>query len=288
MPSQGAEYHRQVDIDIETFKKLSTLQKTNYILKHLLEIIVENSPAFDSQTLKTTLDIEAILDAISKNDIQTLRHANSQELLSILKQLFLLKPNNALGWAPLHLSENSIKAISSLQRSKIHDKEVNVDDIIKKLIKNDAFEEARLIHHVFYLGYLIISSNKDNIHNKTMLSSVANMIAPWLIKLFTKNDKEEKRFLTDKSLNGIVCSNILYNIQNAIHHQNKLNQPFDKTYLEPKKIYVDNKNDHSNSLATKEEPLYFIEKIWRTLQGICSFSRKKNKNNANLSLPNTK
>jgi len=270
-----------------SFQKLSTLQKTNQILEHLIYYFEHNPPLLDSQMLKATSNINSgLLDNLMKEGNTPVIPNKPEEMLEVLRQIFLLKSNKAnkkeSSWDPIRLSEMGTKTISVLQRSKIHDKDVNVDDIIKKLLKNELIDEAKLLHDIFYLGYLILSKNKDNTHYKAIFSSVTHMMEPWLIKLVAKNDKEEKHFLTEKSVNAVFCSNIMHNLQNAMNHTNKLDHSFKNAYPSPQEMRPERENSALSSQETKKMSIdsSWTGKIWAMFRKLCQCAYKRNKGNA--------
>ncbi|MBS0286050.1 MAG: hypothetical protein JSR17_02055 [Proteobacteria bacterium] len=270
------------------FSGATPLEKVNHILRQQLDY-------FSSDP--TLLQTEGLLRVQGSEDkvlpVYNRMIVNPADPHSGFKNL-ASEPHNAIGVLKkslkesLNFSPEAREIIEKLYQPLNPDEPLTPEKIIEELIAINALEEAKVVHNIFHLGYLVASQKEKNLMGP---SNVAIVIAPWIDNI--ASDKNEDRTSPQALVRGVqrqpkIQTNLGQLLTAALtkagkQESSKIAQPFEKAYpaqeaalqggyrkkfppqkLEPEKL--------SGNIVVR-----FFKAIWNGLKSIFSGDKKEKK-----------
>ncbi len=283
-----------------SFKNATYLQKLNQVLQQELQYFSAHPEHLEEEGLLRLAGNEVTLAPILKEiqadptkkslvDRKELTH-DPHSAISILKKM--LKQ-------PVNLSENTVLQLKKLYEE---DQNITINDIVNNIITAEhsseeaqliALEEAKLIHNLFHLSYLV-AKNGDK--NKMPASNVGLIVGPWLDNL-TMGAKamNPETFVQVLKMQEVLQPKFIRIVDGAIADSKSGNdpslaQPFNKAYSAQAHIL---ENDYRSKLGQEQKSsgnfiTRFVNAFVRGIKNLFSWKSKAEKQDIKITSTESK
>ncbi len=251
------------------------LQKVNQILTQEIAYFTADAARLETDGLLRVQGNDNLVNPIA---VQMLDDPLAKPLSSFKE--IQNEPNDVIGVFkkavkdPAGFSPEAIEVIAKLL---VEDNTLTSDGIIQALIAQNALEEAKMLHNMLHLGFLVAQKQEKN---RMIPSNVAVVLGPWIANI------------TDNPMMGFNSQlkvNLTHFIEKALKDKdNKLTQSFDNAYPEQAKILQESyKQSPKTPSSETSKPsgniiARFFKAIWNGIKSIFSGGSKAKKEDKEL------